>query len=151
MHNMIKVEFTYQWIPILKEEGQEYHFPEEISSFMRKNYRKPAIYRWNVFRNIPSDKKIIYIGEAQELCPQRINGYLYPGPSQRTNNRIKKIFKTYLDKGFKIRLEILHFGNIKIGDFTLSDNDLKDRHIRRFVEELMIIIHRQKGYEILNL
>jgi len=90
---MIKVEFTYHWIPILKEEGQEYHFPEEISSFMRKNYRKPAIYRWNVFRNIPSDKKIIYIGEAQELCPQRINGYLYPGPSQRTNNRIKKYLR----------------------------------------------------------
>ena len=117
MHNMIKVEFTYHWIPILKEEGQEYHFPEENSSFMRKNYRKPAIYRWNVFRNIPSDKKIIYIGEAQELCPQRINGYLYPGPSQRTNNRIKKYLRhTWikdLELGSKffilaiLRLEIL--------------------------------------------
>ena len=85
------------------------------------------------------------------MCPQRINGYLNPGPSQQTNKRIKGKFQTYLDKGFKIRLEILQFDNIKIEDFTFIDNDLKDKHIRRFLEELMIIIYGQKGYKILNL
>ena len=91
---------------------------------MKKNYRKPAIYRWNVFKEIPNDEKIIYVGEAQELCPQRIKGYLNPGPSQQTNKRIKKKFQTYLDKGFKIRLEMLQFDNIKIEDFTFIKTPL---------------------------
>lgn len=151
MHNVIKVEFTYQWVPILKDKGKEYRFPEKITSFMKKNYRNPAIYRWNVFRNIPSDEKIIYIGEAQELCPRRINGYLNPGPSQQTNKRIKERFQRYLDKGFKIQLEILQFDNIKIEDFIFKNSDLKDKHVRRFLEELMVIIYRKKGYDILNL
>jgi len=56
MHN-IKVKFTYQWIPILKEEGEEYYFPERITLFMRSNYKQPAIYRWNIFRNNSEDEK----------------------------------------------------------------------------------------------
>ncbi|RLI17394.1 hypothetical protein DRO54_11590 [Candidatus Bathyarchaeota archaeon] len=150
MHN-IKVEFTYQWIPILKGEDEEYYFPERITSFMRSNYKQPAIYRWNVFRNNSEDEKLIYIGEAQELCPQRINGYLNPGPSQQTNRRTKEMFQDYLSKGLKIRLEMLQFNNIKIENFTLINSDLKDKHVRRFLEELMVIIYKQKGFQILNL
>lgn len=91
MHN-IKVEVTYQWISILKGEGEKYYFPERITSFMRSNSRQPPIYRWDVFRDNPEDEKLIYIGEAQELCSQQINGYLNPGPSRRTNE-LKKCFR----------------------------------------------------------
>ena len=150
MHN-IKVGFTYQWKPILKEECKEYFFPEGITPFMGRNYRKPAIYRWNIFRSDSEDEKLIYIGETQELCPQRINGYLNPGPSQKTNKRIKEMFQDYLNKGLKIRLERLQFNEIKIENFTLTSDDLEDKHIRRFIEELMVIIYRQKGFQILNL
>lgn len=150
MYN-IKVEFTYQWEPMLREEGKEYHFPERITAFMRGRYKHPAIYRWNIFRNEPEDEKLIYIGEAQELCPQRLNGYLNPGPSQQTNQRIKKEFQEYLDNGFKIGLEILRFDNITIGNFALTNTNLNDKHARRFIEELMIIIYKQKEFQILNL
>ena len=147
----IKVEFAYQWKPVLIEVDKEYYFPKRITQFMRKTYNHPAIYRWNIFRNEPDDEKLIYIGEAQELCPQRINGYLNPGPSQQTNKRIKEKLQGYLDKGFKIGLEILRFDNIKIENFALTNNDLNDKHVRRFVEELMVIIYKQKGFQILNL
>ena len=118
---------------------------------MRQTYKHPAIYRWNIFKKEPDDEKIIYIGEAQKLCPQRINGYLNPGPSQQTNKRIKEKFQGYLDEIFKIGLEILRFDNIKIENFAVTHNDLNDKHVRRFVEELMVIICKPKGFQILNL
>ena len=147
----LKVEFAYQWKPVLMDRNKKYFFPERITPFMREKYKQPAIYRWDIFRKQREDEKLIYIGEAQELCPQRINGYLNPGPSQQTNNRIKKKFQYYVRKGFKIGLEILQFDKIKIEDFIFTNNHLSDKHIRRFVEELMIIIYQQKGFEILNL
>jgi len=150
MHN-IKVKFTYQWIPILKEEGEEYYFPERITLFMRSNYKQPAIYRWNIFRNNSEDEKLIYIGEAQELCPRRIYSYLNPGPSQQTNKRIKEMFQCYLNERLKIRLEMLQFDKIKIENFTFINSNLKDKHVRRFLEELMVIKYRRKGFQILNL
>jgi len=147
----IKVEFAYQWEPFLKDWEKEYFFPEKITLFMKKTYNHPAIYRWNIFRNKPDDEKLIYIGEAQKLCPQRISGYLNPGPSQQTNQRINKKFHDLLNNGFKIRLEILCFDNIKIKNFTITNSHLNDRHVRRFVEELMIVIYKLKGFTILNL
>ncbi len=150
MNKLTKVEFDYQWLPVLREEEKEYYFPDKMSSFMKNEYKKPAIYRWNVFKTIRGDQKIIYIGETQELCPQRINGYLNPGPSQHTNKRIKRKFEAYLANGFKIGLDILQFSDIKIENFVIRYDDLKDKHIRRLIEELMIIIHEKMGYTILN-
>jgi hypothetical protein len=149
--NKSKIEFAYQWEPVLIDENREYLFPQIITSFMKRRYKHPAIYRWNIFKKEPEDEKLIYIGEAQELCPQRISGYLNPGPSQRTNKRIKEEFQGYLKSEFKIGLEILQFDKINIEDFTFINNDLRDKHFRRFLEELMIIIYKQKGFKILNL
>ena len=151
MYNTKIIEFAYQWKSILMEENKEYHFPEKITPFMTRTYKRPAIYRWNIFRKKPNDKKLIYIGVAQELCPKRINGYLKPGRSQQTNIRIKEKFQGYLGEGFKIGLEIFWFDNIKIGNFSLTNNDLNEKHVRRFIEELMVIIYKQKGFQILNL
>ena len=149
--NKLKVEFAYQWGPILIDDSRGYLFPEKITPFMKSRYKHSAIYRWNIFRKEPGDEKLIYIGEAQELGPQRINGYLNPGPSQQTNKRIKEEFQGYLENGFKIGLDILQFDEIRIEDFTLTNNDLRDKHVRRFVEELLITIYKQKGFKILNL
>jgi len=135
----------------LIDENREYLFPEDITSFMKRRYKHSVIYRWDIFKKEREDEKLIYIGEAQELCPERINGYLNPGPSQKTNNRIKEKFQAYLKSEFKIGLEILKFDKINIEDFTFTKNDLCDKHFRRFIEELMIIIYKQKGFKILNL
>jgi len=149
--NRLKIELAYQWEPVLKEENREYLFPQIITSFMKRRYKLPAIYRWNIFNKEPEYEKLIYIGEAQELCPQRINGYLNPGRFQQTNKRINKRFQDQLKKGFRIKLEILQFNKINIEDFTFTNNDLHDKHFRRLLEELMIIICKQKGVKILNL
>ncbi len=128
-----------------------YLFPQPLTSYMKQEYKQPAIYRWNVFREEPGDEKLIYIGEAQKLCPQRINNYLNPGPSQQTSKRINREFQNYLKKGMKIRLEILRFGDVEIGDFVIAKDEVQEKHVRRFIEELMVVIFRKKGYRVLNL
>lgn len=146
----INIEFVYKWVPVLREEDKNYRFPEGITSFMRRNYRRPAVYRWNIFRNRLGDEKLIYIGETEELC-RRIYQYLNPGRRQRTSKRIRKELENYLNKGFKIELEVLKFDKIKVGSHTIRTDDLEDKHVRRFLEELMTIIYTRKGFQILNL
>ena len=146
-----KVEFAYQWESVLTDINKEYFFPEKITPFMRSNYRHPAIYRWNIFKKEPEDERLIYIGNTQELCPDRINGYIKPGPSQQTNKRINEELQGYIKIGFKIKLEFLLFDNIKIEDFNLTQSNLQDKYVRLFIEALMIIIYKEKGFKMLNL
>jgi len=56
-----------------------------------------------------------------------------------------------LNERLKIRLEMLQFDKIKIENFTFINSNLKDKHVRRFLEELMVIKYRRKGFQILNL
>ena len=147
----LKLGFNYQWKPAFINGKQQYFFPERITSFMKKKYGHPAVYCWNIYKSKPGDKKIIYIGETQTLCPQRINGYLKPGPSQQTNKRIKGKFQEYINKGLKIRLEILQFNKIAIGKSIFTFADLTNKHLRRFIEEFMVIYCQQKRYKVLNL
>ena len=79
------------------------------------------------------------------------NKWLFKSRPFSTNKRIKEKLEGYLDKGFKIGLEFFWFENIKIENFVLTNNNLNDKHVRRFVEELMLIIYKQKGFQILNL
>ena len=102
----IKLDLSYTWEPVLSKEDQEYHYPMPISPYMKEHYHFPSIYRWDVYEQMPEDKKQIYIGEAQILCPQRIQGYLTPGPSQQINKRMKEKFQGFLKDGLKIRLEV---------------------------------------------
>lgn len=74
-----------------------------------------------------------------------------PGLSQQTNKRIKEKFLGYIKNRFKIELEIFHFEKIRIEDFTLTNEDLYAKHVRRFIEESMIIMYKKKEYQILNL
>ena len=149
--NELKVNLPHRWETVLADTEKEYFFPEQITQLMKNWYKQPAIYRWNIYKNEPEDQKIIYIGEAKQLCPQRINHYLNPGRDQQTNKRIKEIFQNYSHQGFKIRLETLQFDRIAVGDFSLTKDDISDKHIRRFIEELLITYYRRKGFTILNL
>lgn len=58
------MKFDFQRKFVLMDGNKEYTFPKKITSFMRSIYRRPAIYRWNIFRKEPGDEKLIYIGEA---------------------------------------------------------------------------------------
>ena len=80
MLETLQFECQYQWKPALLREKVEYIFPMAISPYMRTQYKGPAVFKWEVCYKVSGDKKVVYIGEAQEMCPKRLYGYLNPGP-----------------------------------------------------------------------
>lgn len=147
----LRTEFNYRWNPVFRDKEKLYFFPERISLFMKEKYKIPAVYRWDIYKKVPEDEKIVYLGEAKILCPQRINGYLNPGPSQQTNKRMKAMFLDYINEDYNVSLETFDFDVITIGEFTFYQGDLENRHLRCFLEELMVVYYQSKGFTILNL
>jgi len=129
-------------------ENERYLFPQEISKFMRDTYKHPAIYKWA----IENDRKIesIYIGEAEKLCPRRIRGYLKPGPTQMTNIRLNSIFTDSLKNDKTVSLYYMMFSTFTINDKEISIDELKDKYIRRLLENLLIIEEKKQDVNILN-
>ena len=112
--NPFQIKLTYEWQPVLLRENVEYLFPMAISPFMRTRYKGPAVFKWEIYQNIPGDKKLVYIGEAQELCPKRLYGYLNPGPTQLANKKVNTEFRGYLKENLKIKLDICHIQDIDL-------------------------------------
>jgi hypothetical protein len=147
----LKLALSYEWQSILMREKVEYMFPLTITPFMRMRYREPAVYRWIIYQRTAEDKKLVYIGEAQELCPKRLYGYLNPGPGQETNKRIKAEFEGYLREGLNIRLDICNIHGITFGDSILGRESLVDKYIRRLIVAAMVVEHRKRGFNVLDL
>jgi len=148
--NSLKVDFSFDWIPAFSAEDKPYFFPQPITDFMGRSYKHPAVYRWNIYKTFLSDERKIYIGECKQLCPERINGYLNPGPKQETNKRLNEQLIALVAQGLKVQLEIIRFDNISIGDFTLTLRDLSNKHLRRFIESLLITYYQRNGFTLLN-
>lgn len=148
--NHLLVDVSFDWIPVLRNEDEVYFFPNSLTSFMTRLYKSPAIYRWNVYKDTPTDERIIYIGEGQQLIPSRINGYLNPGPSQMTNKRLNLRFHEYIQSGQKVQLEIIRFDEVILGNLSFRQSDLQNKHFRRFLEHMLITYYQQKNYKILN-
>jgi hypothetical protein len=144
----LEISIQYEWRPILSSESQEYRFPDRITDFMKQKYNIPAIYRWILYRNDRADPCKMYIGSAMQLCPQRIRGYLNPGPTQETNKRLNSLFNDHKNRGFKISLDYLEFEELRVG--SLGFKDLGEKDVRLFLERAMISLHKWKSYRLLN-
>ncbi len=140
-----------EWQILLCDEKEEYFFPHPITNYMKLNYKYPAIYRWNVYSNSIRDESLLYIGEAQSLCPDRLKNYLKPGPSQKTSRRIHDMFNEFSSQGMKIQMEVFDFERITIDEVALVQKDLSQKHVRLLIEQLLVTIYRRKGVTLLNL
>lgn len=139
---------VHTWVPVLSSTDTLYHFPEPITAFMRAALRMPAIYRWRITH--PDGAIEYYIGETEELCPRRIYHYLKPGPSQMTNLRLNELFSTLIRQGGTVTMEFLHFEPFSVGDHLIDQDSLADGHIRRFLEELFVVVLEAQGGTLLN-
>jgi len=143
------VKLKFEWKPVLLSDGTEYMYPGTLTPCMKKRYRCPAVYRWNIYAEVAEDLKLAYIGETVCLCPGRIAGYLKPGPRQQTNTRINGIFKDFHKQGMKIRLEKV-ITDCSVDKFAFSETDLKDSCFRRTIEHLMVTMAKRNGFELLT-
>jgi hypothetical protein len=149
--DQFQIKLTYEWESVLLRENVAYLFPLAISPFMRNRYKGPAVFKWDIYQNNPGDKKLVYIGEARELCPQRLYGYLNPGPTQLANKKINTEFRGYLKEKWKIKLDICHIQEMILGTSVFDVKALGDKHLRRLVAEAMIIEHCKRGFNVMEL
>jgi hypothetical protein len=147
---LLQIKLTYEWQPVFLRDKVEYLFPADISPYMRSKYKEPAIFRWDVYQKTASDKKLVYIGDAQELCPKRLYGYLNPGETQRTNQKINGEFRGYLRDKLNVKLDICNIREIIYKDITLTKAALDDKYIRLMIVNLMMIEHKNKGYTVME-
>jgi len=137
------------WIRVETSPGSPYTFQMEINPHFRLHWNKPAVYRWIILKQASADIQRLYIGEAEHL-PRRIYGYLHPGPSQRTNQRLKSEFEKEITTGNVIFLEVLNFTPFTIENITISQEDLHNKMVRRFLENLCTMYYSKAGYTVLN-
>jgi hypothetical protein len=149
--NTLQINISYEWQPVLLREKVEYLFPMAITPFMRTKYRRPSVFRFIVFPNTSEDKKLVYIGEAQELCPRRLYGFLNPGQTQHTNQRVNTEFRSYLKDKLSIRLDDCNVREIIFGDVSLGLDSLNDKYLRRMLTDSLIIEHKKHGFTVMDI
>ena len=147
----LQISLSYEWQSVYVREKVEYFFPMAISPYMRTKYRVPAVFRWSVFQRVPGDRKITYIGEAQELCPKRLYGYLNPGSTQLANKKVNSDFRGYLKDKLSIKLDICQVKEVKFGDSLSGEEAINEKHLRRLIAEAMIVEHKKRGFTIIDL
>ncbi len=147
---MGELTLQHEWVPAQNAPGRPYLFPGDLSPYFREHYRRPCIYRWNVFKSQPEDSRKAYVGET-ELLDRRVYHYLHPGPRQQTNLRLKALFDMELSKGNSIALEIFGFETFCLNGVSISVADLRDKVVRRLMEGIASIALHQQGFELLNL
>jgi hypothetical protein len=149
--NNLQITLEYEWQAICLRENVEYLFPMDISPYMRTRYKAPAVFKWDVYQKVPGDKRLVYIGEAQELCPKRLYGYLSPGPTQLANKKVNADFRGYLKEKFRIGLKICQVKEIILGGSRMDAQAFSEKHLRRLVVEASIIEHINRGFTVIDL
>jgi hypothetical protein len=149
--DQLQINLTFEWQAVYLRDNFEYLFPMAISPYMRNKYKAPAVFKWDVYQKTPGDKKLVYIGEAQELCPKRLYGYLSPGPTQLANKKVNSEFRDFLKEKLNIRLEICRVQEISLGGTVLDSGAFSDKHVRRLVAEALIVEHSRRGFTVVDL
>lgn len=146
----INFALHFSWVPVESGPGAGYLYPQPLATYVHKQCGGPAVYRWIIYRRRPGDLKRLYIGETESLT-QRLRGYLNPGPSQTTNQRIKLALLEAIREGSKVCLEQLQFEPITLGELSISMVDLKEKAVRKMLENLFAVYYARLGYTVMNL
>ena len=107
------MDLTYEWITVVQDDETPYRFPLAINR--SGPYAIPAVYRWLPFRQRPGDLQRAYIGESENLA-RRVCGYLKPGPSQKTNIRMRQLMDGLVSDGLQVQLDVLRIDQLVIED-----------------------------------
>ena len=147
--NYLGTDFQFRWATIFCEREKEYLFPEPLTSYMLENYRYPSVYRWIVYEGKREQIKYAYIGTTKQLCPERLEGYLYPDSSS-TNLRLHQEFRKFIEQGYQIGLESLLVEQVRMNNIVIKLNNLHSQTARTFIENLLISYYQQSGLILLN-
>lgn len=104
---------------------------------MKKQYCRPAVYRWMVWT--PGfGIHAYYVGETDNLA-RRIQQCVRPGKQQPTNLRLKAYFDEAVKQKQRVELQTLVFEPFQVNKVNFSMELLGHTHIRRILENLVLV------------
>jgi hypothetical protein len=134
---VLHIDIEHEWEPVELSPGKVYVYPKEASETIRERWSKPALYRWNIYEASPGDLRTYSYGETANLS-NRIYQYRNPTREQATQSKVKVRLTDAITSGKVARLEWLKVQGFKIGDLSLSSNDLSDPSVRKLIEQILI-------------
>jgi hypothetical protein len=140
------LDLGYRWDAV-NGEGGPYRFPEKITRSMRALYDGPAVYCWSV--DWPGRAPARYVGETENMI-RRLRAFLQPGPTRETNWRLKQYLKAARARRVNVTLEVLRFEPFVVNGFKVTMRALTNPHVRRLLENLVILTEMQAWAEVLN-
>ena len=135
----MEIKLEYDWKTIKQNENNNYVFPKSATEYMKDNYNKPAIYKWEFKKDDFIEK--IYIGQTNKLITTRLYQYRKPGNSQATNKRINcEITKWQNRYGYEsVLFNILNLSEAKINGSPIDiAAKMESKNFRELIESALI-------------
>jgi hypothetical protein len=145
----LTLTLSHSWEPVESAPGRAYRYPEETSEFLRSRWNRPAVYRWNVYKDEPGDLRTYAIGETDRLA-NRIYQYRNPTRELQACVRIKMLLMDAKMDGRQTRLEALAVERIACGEVLLSQESLSDRAVRKLLVQILSFWHERRGDTLLS-
>jgi hypothetical protein len=115
-----------------------YQFPDSPDALSGGS----AVYCWCV------DDRPIYAGQAQSLR-KRVQQYVRPGPSQRTNIRLREVLTQRRSAGDRVALKVL--SSVRLNGEAVSESALSSKWLLGVLESWLVWWFREQEYDLLNL
>ena len=139
-HASVHLSLDFQWQLIghlQRDENGGLLFPEAPYA--------PGLYR---FRLCGSSDAHHYVGETDNLR-RRFRHYRKPGPTQKTNQRIRKVLCDHIAEGGDVNVDFATEISVLNAE-TLLRVDLSDKAVRRLLEYGAQIAEADVGVKLLN-
>jgi hypothetical protein len=139
------LEVEYEWTPVVCGDGSPYAYPKPVRN-VRESFHGPAVYRW---RFMDGDTlEAVYFGECDDL-QKEMNASVNP-QGGKSGGRVKAALGERMLMGQAGVVDVVKVTSISIGGSKPAGNPLRDRHIRKAIESLIIHEAEQGDAELLN-
>ncbi len=132
------LEINHRWADVQSLQGYNYLYPTAVSSYMKEQFCRPAVYRWMVWT--PGyGVHAYYVGETANLA-HRVQHCIRPGNQQMTNLRLKAYFDEAIRQKQQVELQTFVFEPFQVNKVIFSMELLGHTHIRRMLENLVLVL-----------
>ena len=141
----IDLALEYDWSPVTCTDGAPYRYPRPVRD-VRSSFHAPAVYRWRFMNG--EVLAALFIGECADLLKE-LNAGVNPGAGQKSGGRIKAALGERMLLGQAGVVDVLTVRACSLGGTAVAD-PLKDQHLRRAIESLLIHEASKEDVELLN-
>jgi hypothetical protein len=142
----LQLDLDYDWAPVTCNDGSAYSYPKPVRD-VRGGFHGPAVYRW---RFVDGQTLVaVYFGECDDVVKE-LNTSVNPGPANKSAGRIKSALGERMLLGQTGLVDVLKVRSPSIGGAAPSGDPLRDRQLRRAIENLLVHEASKLDVELLN-